>query len=231
MEIIIDFESDKLKLETNKVYSVIAYHEKNKEDFFKKIITSNKDKITYVNLNNYDNMFNSNIYLDITHSLKNIEIVKLQGFLDLFKLDRNIMQKNFYEISNSERKKIILISAFLSDKQLLFIDNATLGMDRESKLEFSRIIKHEKRNGKIIILFSMDSNFIYENSDKIIDIEKSDISDVNKFFSGARKLEKYFLKMPCLEQFRKKVLKIKKIRLSKTKNVNDLIKDVYRSVQ
>ena len=231
MEIIIDFENSKLKLETNKIYSVVAYQESSKDDFLKKMITLNKDKIVYIDLNNYDNMFNSNVYLDMTHGLKNIEIVKMQGFLDLFKLDRKIMKMNFYELSNSEKKKIILISAFLSEKKVLFIDNATIGLDKESKLELSRIMKHEKRNDKTMILFSKDSNFIYENSDEIIDIEKGDIIEANKFFFGVRKLGKYSLKMPDMEQFRKNVLKMKRVKLSKTKNVNDLIKDVYRSVQ
>ena len=231
MEVIINLKNVELNFEINKVYSIVAYKEKNKDRFLKDVYSLNKEIINYVDLNNYDSMFNSNTYLDITNSIKNIEIVKLQGFLDLFKLDKNIMKKNFYELSNSEKKKIVLISAFLSEKKVLFIDNSTVGLDKGSKLELLRIIKHEKRNNKVIILFSMDSNFIYEISDKIVDIEKNNILDVNKFFSGTKKVKQYGLEIPDIEIFKKDVLKRKRIKLSKVNNINDLIKDVYRNVQ
>ena len=230
MEIITNFKNWKLNLEINRVYLLVAHKEKNKDSFIQKIYFLNKEKINYIDLNDYDNMFNSNIYMDITNKMKNIEIVKMQGFLDLFKLDKNILKKNFYEISNSEKKKIMLTSAFLSDKEILLIDNSTVGLDRASKLELLRIIKHEKKKNKIIILFSTDSNFIYEISDKIIEIEKNSVLDANKFFSAAGKLKQYGLEMPEIEKFKKDVFRRKKIKLSKANNVNDLIKDVYRSV-
>ena len=231
MEIILNLREKNIKLENKKIYALGSFEERKKDKFLKDIYSLNKNKITYVDLNNYDSIFNSNIYLDITNDIRNIEVVKLRGFLELFKLDNSIMNKNFYQLSNSEKKKIILISAFLSDKPLIIINNSTIGLDRESKLELLRIMKHEKRNEKIIIFFTKDSNFIYEVADKIIKIEKNEILDKYDFFSKTRKLNKYNIELPDIEKFIKYAFKIKKIKLSKTNNVNDLVKDVYRSVQ
>ena len=231
MEIILNLREKNIKLENKKIYALVSFEERKKDKFLKDIYSLNKNKITYVDLNNYDSIFNSNIYLDITNDIRNIEVVKLRGFLELFKLDNSIMNKNFYQLSNSEKKKIILISAFLSDKPLIIINNSTIGLDRESKLELLRIMKHEKRNEKIIIFFTKDSNFIYEVADKIIKIEKNEILDKYDFFSKTRKLNKYNIELPDIEKFIKYAFKIKKIKLSKTNNVNDLVKDVYRSVQ
>ena len=231
MEVKLNTSSSIIKFETNKAYSIISLNELKKDKFLKEIYALNKDNAVYVDLNNYDNMFNSNIYLDITNNISNIEIVKLKGFLELFKLDYSIMKKNFYELSNSEKKKIILLSAFLTDKQFIIINNSTLGLDKKSKYELLRIIKHEKRNNKVIILFSHDSNFIYEATDNILELEKETILNKNYFFSKTKELEKYDVELPDIEKFRTNVFHIKKVKLPRTTNINDLIKDVYRNVQ
>ena len=231
MEIVTNIDNKKILFETNKCYSIVSLNEKNKDKFIKGFYKENKDKVCYVDLCNYDNMFNSNTYLDITNNLDNIEIIKLQGFLELFRLDFSILKRNFYKLSNSERKRIILISAFLSNKELLLINNSIIGLDMESKLSLIRVIKHEKRNNKAIILYSTDSNFIHQASDNILDIEDYKIFDKYNFFLKTKRVDKYNLKMPDIEQFRKSVKENKNIKLEKTDNINDLIKDVYRNVQ
>ena len=185
----------------------------------------------YIDLCNYDNMFNSNCYLDITNNLKDIELIKLQGLLELFKLDFSILKKNFYKLSNSEKKKILLVTAFLSNKEILLINNSIIGLDAESKLSLIRVIKHEKRNNRVIVLYSVDSNFIHQSSDKIIDVEDYKIFDKYNFFLKTKRIEKYNIKMPDIELFRKSAKDMKNVKLDKTDNINDLIKDVYRNVQ
>ena len=231
MEIVTKIDTKEIILETNNSYSIVSLTERNKDNFIKEFYKQNKDKVCYVDLCNYDNMFNSTVYLDITNNLNNIEIIKLKGFLELFKLDFSILNKNFYKLSNSEKKKIILVSAFLTDKNIIVINNSIVGLDTESKLSLIRVIKHEKRNNKAIILCSLDSNFIHQVSDKILDIEDKKIYDKYNFFLRTKKIDKYNLKMPDIEIFRKVAKDKKNIKLTKTDNINDLIKDVYRNVQ
>ena len=224
MEIVTKIDTKEIISETNNSYSIVSLTERNKDNFIKEFYKQNKDKVCYVDLCNYDNMFNSTVYLDITNNLNNIEIIKLKGFLELFKLDFSIL-------SNSEKKKIILVSAFLTDKNIIVINNSIVGLDTESKLSLIRVIKHEKRNNKAIILYSLDSNFIHQVSDKILDIEDKKIYDKYNFFLRTKKIDKYNLKMPDIEIFRKVAKDKKNIKLTKTDNINDLIKDVYRNVQ
>lgn len=231
MEIELSIGNKKIELETNNCYSIVGVNERNKNKFIKDIFSDNKDKICYVDLCNYDSMFNYNTYLDITNNVQNIELIKLQGFLDLFKLDFSVLKRNFYSLSNSEKKKIILISAFLSNKEIILINNCIIGLDNESKLSLIRVIKHEKRNQKSVILYSNDSNFIHLSSDKILDIEGYKIFDKYNFFLKSNRIKKYNIEMPEIEKFRKIVKDKKNIKLGKTDNINDLIKDVYRSVQ
>ena len=231
MEVITNINNKTIEFETNKCYSIVALNERNKDKFIKDFYSVNKDKICYIDLCNYDNMFNSNVYLDVTNNLDNIELIKLQGFLELFKLDLDILKRNFYKLSNSEKKRIILISAFLSEKEIILINNSIIGLDTESKLSLIKVIKHEKRNNKVIILYSTDSNFIHQSSDKILDVEDYKIFDKYNFFLKTKRIDKYNMKMPDIEIFRKIAKERKNIKLVKTDNINDLIKDVYRNVQ
>ena len=230
MEIITNIDNKEISFETNKCYSIVALNERNKDKFIKQFYNMNKDKICYVDLCNYDNMFNSNIYLDITNNLDNVELIKMQGFLELFKLDLDVLKRNFYKLSNSEKKRIILVSAFLSNKEIILINNSIIGLDTESKLNLIKIIKHEKRNNKVIILYSTDSNFIHQSSDKIFDVEDYKIFDKYNFFLKTKRIDKYGMKMPEIEIFRKIAKDRKNIKLVKSDNINDLIKDVYRNV-
>ena len=231
MEIVTNIDTKKIIFETNKCYSIVAFNERNKDKFIKNFYYYNMDKVYYIDLCNYDNMFNSNCYLDITNNLKDIELIKLQGLLELFKLDFSILKKNFYKLSNSEKKKILLVTAFLSNKEILLINNSIIGLDAESKLSLIRVIKHEKRNNRVIVLYSVDSNFIHQSSDKIIDVEDYKIFDKYNFFLKTKRIEKYNIKMPDIELFRKSAKDMKNVKLDKTDNINDLIKDVYRNVQ
>ena len=231
MEVITNINNKTIEFETNKCYSIVSLNERNKDKFIKDFYSVNKDKICYIDLCNYDNMFNSNVYLDVTNNLDNIELIKLQGFLELFKLDLDILKRNFYKLSNSEKKRIILISAFLSEKEIILINNSIIGLDTESKLSLIKVIKHEKRNNKVIILYSADSNFIHQSSDKILDVEDYKIFDKYNFFLKTKRIDKYNMKMPDIEIFRKTAKERKNIKLVKTDNINDLIKDVYRNVQ
>ena len=230
MEIVVNIDGKEVKLETNNSYWLVALNEKNKDKFLREFYSSNREKICYVDLINYDSLYNSNTYLDITNGLKNIEIIKLKGLLELFKLDYSILKKNSYRLSSSEKKKIILLYAFLSNKEIVLINNSTIGLDRESQLSLIRVIKHEKRNGKVIMLYSMDSNFMYEASDKVFDIEDNRIFDKYSFFSKTKRMDKYNIEIPDIEKIRKMAKENKKVKLGKTDNINDFIKDVYRNV-
>ena len=57
MEIITNFKNWKLNLEINRVYLLVAHKEKNKDSFIQKIYFLNKEKINYIDLNDYDDCY------------------------------------------------------------------------------------------------------------------------------------------------------------------------------
>lgn len=71
--------------------------------------------------------------------------------LELFQLDPTKKCKTY---SKGNRQKVLLISAFVSDVDLLILDEPTSGLDPLMEMEFQSCIREAKDNGKTVFLSS-----------------------------------------------------------------------------
>ena len=118
----------------------------------------------------------------------------------------------------------------IADKKIILLDDITSGLDHKSISVLIKFLKKEKRNNKIIIVTSQDSQFLLS----VLILDNANlIKKENKyeFFSNQDLLNKCGLIMPEILKFREIVLKRKGIKLLYRDNVNDLIKDIYRNVK
>lgn len=200
----------------------------------KKIEKNKLRKDMFYIMQTYENQFaQSNILKDIKFlsGKKNGEIIQL---LSEFKLEESILKKSYLDLSSGELKKIIIISMILSDSKIILIDEPTLGLDEKGQLLILKWLKKLKRDGKLILITSTNSEFLLKISDQIYAINNEKIcfyDDKNGFFDNALNLNKVSLQMPNTYEFRSLVLNNKNIKLPYQDNVNDLIKDVYRNVK
>ena len=180
-----------------------------------------------------DRLFNASLLEDVVYYAPNYDAKKLQELLDLFDLNENIIYKNYNNISKSEYRKISIIISILRDKPIIFLKNPTVGLDIKSKKTLIKILKREKRDNKIIIVQSNDSEFLFQVVNLIIykTSNKYVICD-NKysFFSNTRLLKTYDLQQPRIINFYVEAKK-KKVKLINRDNINDLIKEIYRNAQ
>lgn len=179
-------------------------------------------------------LFNINIFEDIKYAIGNINKELLENLLKLFDLNEDILSKNYLEISRGEKKKICLIITFLKDSKVILLDNPTSGLDYKSTQNLIKFLKKEKRNGKIIILTSYNSDFVLQVSDRVIVIDdKKFILDEDKYKAMSNKdlLNRVHFETPNIINFENRVLELKKIKLGYRDNINDLIKDIYRNVK
>ena len=96
---------------------------------------------------------------DIKYGIKNFDEKKMYELLELFKLSEEILTKNYMELSKGEKRKILLISIFLRNSKVILLDKPTKGLDYNGIQALIKILKREKRLGKIIIIISYNSNF------------------------------------------------------------------------
>ena len=183
---------------------------------------------------NYKNMlFNINIKEDIKYYLNIYDEDKLEELLKDFNLSLKILEKCYLDLSDSEFKKILIIIGLMVDVPILIFENPTGKLDLKSIDILCKHLKQLKRQGKIVIVNSYNTDFLLEISNKIIIIDGDEVLENNKyeFFCNEKMLKKMNLKIPNTIMFINIVKKEKNIKLKLCDNINDLIKDVYRNVK
>lgn len=247
-----------LDLKTDQVISVIGDNENIINLFFKLIYglelptegeiainrslidckTNNKklvqirNKIAYLTPNSDEMLFNINILEEIKYGISKQKDIRISEFLQLFNLDENILKKTYTEISDSEKRKICLLSILLKDAPITLLLNPTAYLDTKSKQNLIKYLRKEKRNKKLFIVSSWDSDFLLQVSDEIILFNKTDVTvekDKYKIFSNEKMMNEFQLNVPWVIKFKNRVLELKKIKLNNRDNVNDLLKDIYRN--
>lgn len=202
--------------------------------------TKNKDveairlNIAYLIQDYQNQLFNVTVLEDIKYGLYSIDIDKLGELLKLFGLNEEILKRGHFELSDGEKKKVLIIKMFMRNSKVILMDDPTGGLDQKSIGTLIKLLKKEKRKDKIIIIASQDSEFLMKVSDKILIIDNKKMVTKEKkqeFFCDKINLKNCGLKMSDVSEFRQKVLNKKHVKLVYRDNINDLLKDIYRSVK
>lgn len=190
-----------------------------------------RKNIFYLIQDYHKKLFNINVFEDIKYGISNLSIDKLYELLKLFDLDKEILNKNYIELSDGEIKRILIIKMFIRNSKIILLDDPTSGLDQKSVSTLIKLLKKEKRTEKSIIICSQDSEFLFSISDRIVILDNEKLIECNNkydFFANKKLLNKCELTMPKVLQFRENTLKRKNIKLIYRDNINDLIKDIYR---
>lgn len=199
-----------------------------------KKIKSLRKNVAYLLAECDDILFNINILEDIKYGLNKVSYKKLCELLNLFNLDEKVLNKNYTEISDSEKKKICIISTLLKDAKITILSNLTDYLDTKCIQNLVKILRKEKRNNRLFIITSQNSDFLLQVSDSIITIIDTEIKldeDKYKIFSSIETMSSVKMELPLAVKFKNKAFELKNIRLTKRDNVNDLLKDIYRNAE
>lgn len=253
MEIVLkDIKSDNLKninmeAKCNEISVIIGKNNSKKEELINLICNKEKqiegiveykdcvnEKIYHLKENYNDMLFGVNVKEDIKYYLGNYDGNELLQYLNNFSLNKEILNKNYLELSTSEIKKILLIIGFISKSKILVLENPTCKLDNKGIQALIKILKKIKRANKIVLITSYNTDFLLEISDKIFIIDDDRIIKAGTkydIFLNKTLLNKINLEMPKTLQFVDTVKKTNGVKLSNRDNINDLIKDVYRNVK
>jgi len=176
-------------------------------------------------------LFNINIKEDLKYYLGKYDNKKLSELLNAFDLDYSILDKCYMEISSSEIKKMLLIITIMINKKIIIIEDPTKNLDYKAIQTLKKQLKKIKREDKIVIINSTNTNFLLEVTDDILVMSNNTIlNSASKYeiLSNENILSNCNLKMPDVLLFIEKIKKLKNIKLTNRDNINDLIKDIYR---
>lgn len=159
---------------------------------------------------------------------------RIKEVLKIVKLKENILNKNPFELTNNESKKVALASILIYNPRIIILDEPTLNLDYKTKKELIILLKLLKNKyNKTIVVVSHDIDLINELCDNIILLNNGEIIDYNTKFEvlkNVKELKQCGLLPPKTILFSEKVLNKKGIKLGYRTEINDLIKDIYRNV-
>lgn len=164
---------------------------------------------------------------DLT-GVKNDERLKM--LLDLFELDEASLLGDVKRMSLGVKRKIAVVSAFMSDPEVLILDEPTSGLDPVMQERFIEFIHKEKARGKTILLSSHIFSEIDNTCDRIAIIRDGKI--VSEFIANDLKhaSKKYYTIDFATEEDKKKFLE-SSAEINSLILIDDKGKEIYISIE
>lgn len=117
----------------------------------------------------------------------------LNKMLNLFELKDNVLKGDTKHMSLGVKRKLAIVTAFMSDPKVLILDEPTSGLDPVMQQRFIDFIVEEKKRGKTILLSSHIFSEVDATCDRIAIIKDGKI--VSEFYAND-------LKHATLKQYR-----------------------------
>ncbi len=155
--------------------------------------------------------------------------------LALVGLSSDYLLKDPLTLSSGELRKFALACTLSYNPKILLLDEPFIGLDiQDRKLLTSLLITIKTRYHKTILIASNDINFLHKIVDDVIVL-----SDGKIVLSGSKKevfqnkdiWESCNIELPNITKFENAALEEKNVHLNQRTEINDLVKDILRSIQ
>jgi len=120
-------------------------------------------------------IFETTIFKDVAFGLKKLKLSekdlteRVEKALQLVGLDKDYLHRSTLNLSGGEKRKVALAGVFIMENQLLLLDEATVGLDPESKNELFKILLNwQKENNSGFIFSSHDMNDVLNYAEEVI---------------------------------------------------------------
>lgn len=212
------FHSEKyhqIKLDSHMIIGITGYNYKS----FLKSITG--ESVFYIGNSFINSKKNVSSFIDINN--------KISEYLKDLNLDKSFLDKRVNDLSHSEKRLLQYLKMLISDLDIIIVDEPFLDLDYDNKKRIINIFKKLAKK-KTIIIGSCDMDIIYTQCKKVLLLgKKKYLYDDVIILANKQVLKQYNVIMPEILEFIK-LAKDKKKKLPYSKDVRDLIKDVYRNV-
>lgn len=186
----------------------------------------------------YDQVYNLTVKKELLFSLSDLKLGKketqnrLTEVLELVELDETYLEKNTFELSQSELRKVAIASVIIRMPDLLLLDEPTSGLDIANKKVLINLLKKLKREKNMTIIFSCsDMDFVNKVADQVVVMKMGQIilnGDKKSVFKEEKYLTDNGINTPKVVSFENLVLQEKGIKIGYRDDINDLIKDIFR---
>lgn len=155
---------------------------------------------------------------------------KARELLNLVGLDESYLNRSPFELSGGEMRKVALCGVLAMEPKVLVLDEATVGLDFKSKVEFLNLINKIYKEKELTIVFvTHNMDYVLEYATNIVIVKNGVIAFETKNkqkFLEIIKNKNYNLVVPELIKFQE-LLENNGVKLSKIHyNYNDFLEDI-----
>ena len=180
------FRIDSLKFESEKIVGIVGNNGIGKSTFAKIVCGLEKQSSGTICKNNRmlcskerirnsllvmqeinNQLFTDTVYDEICLTSDIDEENKINICMADMQIDK-LKKKNPHTLSGGQKQRVVILSALLSNKNLLFFDEPTSGLDYASMKVVAENIKKFKEKKQLILIISHDMEFLEEVCDKVI---------------------------------------------------------------
>lgn len=158
-------------------------------------------------------------------------IDKIISSLNLVGLNKNYLERNINSLSKSEKTLITIALSIITNPDIIIFDNIFKNLDYNYKKNIKKLIYVlKKKYNKMVIIIDNDINILYEICTYLIIFgNKSLLLDcpMKDAFNNLKIFDDNSLNLPFIVEFVKLAEKYGK-KLKYHKDINDLIKEVYK---
>ena len=114
-------------------------------------------------------LFTDSVYDELLLTSKTKDKNVIDDWIDDMDL-KNISERNPHTLSGGQKQRVIILSALLSDKEILFFDEPTSGLDYRNMMIVAKNIKKIKEENRLILIISHDTEFLESVCDTVINL-------------------------------------------------------------
>lgn len=114
-------------------------------------------------------LFTDSVYDELLLTSKTKDKNVIDDWIDDMDL-KNISERNPHTLSGGQKQRVIILSALLSDKEILFFDEPTSGLDYRNMMIVAKNIKKVKEENRLILIISHDIEFLESCCDTVINL-------------------------------------------------------------
>jgi energy-coupling factor transporter ATP-binding protein EcfA2 len=118
--------------------------------------------------------FADSVLEEVAFGIRNLQLSsseiehKVREALDLVGLDFDTLTgRNPFMLSAGERRRVAIASTLIMERPAILFDEATLGLDWESRQMMVRLLHDLKDSGKTVVLMTHDVEFVAQTADEI----------------------------------------------------------------
>ena len=158
---------------------------------------------------------------------------RFNEIIKMLSISEKILDKDVFEISESEYYKVLIGSILLYNPEVIVFDDILCFFDEENKQKLFKLSsKLKKFFNKTIYFVTSDIDSVYEYVDDIIVIDNAKVlleGDKKEVYKEYSLLKKNRIRIPNIVEFIK-LMRDNNVNVDDVDSINELIKTIYREI-